>query len=343
MKENIFLIFGNDEFFVDLKAKKLLEAYENHSKEVIDGTMATIADMTRILSNVIEALRTMDFFSSQKCVWLRSTNLLSTGSPATTEGGQAVIEAWLKVIQDLPSDVCLFISASPVDKRTRLFKTLQGLAKCEEMEDKKKEDYLLFLTQKLCREQHIEITREAVDLLLQKMKYQPRAIANEIEKLACIKNFTGTLQLSDIMEFTPTLLNDEFFEPVEAFYQKDSVRYIKSLRNHFILNKEMRSVLSMMQNRNRLLIQIAALDLPSVSKSALDFKYKQYASIFGPIDNKSNFCVFTQNPWYLSRLRIDFSLDKLIALQKAFVDIFDLVLIHPQQACSYMESLIRFF
>lgn len=343
MKENVFLVFGSDDFFVDLKTKKLLESYEAYSKEIIDGTMSTIADMTRILSNVMESLRTMDFFSDKKCVWLRSTNLLSTGSPATTEGGQAILDAWLKTIQDLPSEVCLFISAAPVDKRTRLFKTLQSLASCQEMEDKKNEDYLLFLTQKLCREQNVEITREAVELLHQKMNHQPRAIANEIAKLACIKNFTGTIHLSDVMEATPTLLNDEFFEPVEAFYEKDRSRYIRSLRNHFTLNKEMRSVLSMMQNRNRLLIQLAALNLRSVSKNALDAGYKTYESAFGPIDTKSNFCVFTQNPWFLSRLKISFPLKKLLELQKTFVDIFDLILQHPQQACSYMESLIRFF
>ena len=343
MKENVFLVFGSDDFFVDLKTKKLLEAYADYSKEIIDGAMSTIADMMRILSNVMEALRTMDFFSDKKCVWLRSTNLLSTGSPATTEGGQTILDAWLKTIQELPSDVCLFISAAPVDKRTRLFKTLQGLASCEEMEDKKNEDYLLFLTQKLCREQNVEITQEAVELLHQKLNHQPRAIANEIAKLACIKNFTGTIHLADVMESTPTLLNDEFFEPVEAFYDKDRQRYIKSLRNHFTLHKEMRSVLSMMQNRNRLLIQLAELNLRSVSKNALDASYKTYQHAFGPIDTKSNFCVFTQNPWFLSRLKLSFSLETLLELQKTFVDIFDLILQHPQQACSYMESLIRFF
>ena len=235
------------------------------------------------------------------------------------------------------------MSAAPVDKRTRLFKTLQGLASCEEMEDKKNEDYLLFLTQKFCREQNVEITREAVELLHQKMNHQPRAIANEIAKLACIKNFTGTIQLSDVMEATPTLLNDEFFEPVEAFYEKDRERYIRSLRNHFILNKEMRSVLSMMQNRNRLLIQLSELKLRSVSKNALDAAYTTYQSSFGPIDTKSNFCVFTQNPWFLSHLKILFPLDQLLELQQAFIEVFDGILQQPQQACGYMEDLVRFF
>ena len=343
MKENVHFIFGGDDYFVDLRAKKILEEYKSLPIEIVDGAMSTIADMTKILGEVAESLRTMDFFSSQKCVWLRSTNLLESGSPATTEGGQSIVERWVEQIQKLPEEVIFIISASPVDKRTRLFKTLQSLAVCEEMEDKKSADYLVFLTQKCCQSCHLSITEDAMSLLHQKMSCQPRAIANEIEKLACIKGFSGEINVNDVLKNTPTLLNDEFFEPVEAFYSKDEVRYIKSLRTHFILNKEMRSVLSMMQNRNRILLQLAELKLPSVSKNSLEQCYASaYDKIFGPVKEKNSFCVFSQNPWYLGRLKILFSVKTLLQLQKAFVDIFDKILQQPQQACYYMESLVSY-
>lgn len=343
MKDNIHLILGNDDFFVDLKAKKILEAYKDFSIEIIDGTMANIADLKRVLENTIESLRTMDFFSTQKCVWLRATNLLGTSSPATTEGAQTTLDRWLEIIEKLPTDVQFIISASPVDKRTRLFKTLQALAVCEEMEEKKNDDYLHFLIKKLCKEQNVTIETQAEELLLQKLNHQPRTIANELEKLACLKNFSGTITYDDVLKNTPTLINDEFFEPVEAFYEKNKERYIRSLRNHFILNKEMRSVLTMMQNRNRLLIQLKVLNLPSVSKNALDAAYKNYEKFFGPIEEKNTFCIFSQNPWYLSRLKTSFSLNQLLDLQEEYTKIFDLILQAPQQACAYMENLVRFF
>ena len=343
MKENIHLILGNDDFFVDLKAKKILEVYKNFSVEIIDGTMANIADLKRVLENTIESLRTMDFFSTQKCVWLRATNLLGTNSPATTEGAQTTLDRWLEIIEKLPADVQFIISASPVDKRTRLFKTLQTLATCEEMEEKKSEDYLHFLIKKLCKEQNVTIETQAEELLLQKLNHQPRTIANELEKLACLKNFLGTITYEDVLKNTPTLINDEFFEPVEAFYEKNKERYIRSLRNHFILNKEIRSVLTIMQNRNRLLIQLKVLNLPSVSKNALDAAYKNYEKFFGPIEDKNTFCIFSQNPWYLSRLKTAFSLNQLLDLQEEYTKIFDLILQTPQQACAYMENLVLFF
>ena len=343
MKDNIHLIFGNDDFFVELKTKKILEAYKDYSVETIDGTMANIADLKRVLENTIESLRTMDFFSAQKCVWLRSTNLLGTSSPATTEGAQTTLDRWLEVIEKLPVDVQFVISASPIDKRTRLFKTLQALATCEEMEEKKNEDYLHFLIKKICKEQKIVVEPEAEELLAQKLNHQPRTIANELEKLACLKNFSGTITYDDVSKNTPTLINDEFFEPVEAFYEKNKERYIRSLRNHFILNKEMRSVLTMMQNRNRLLIQLKILNLPSVSKNALDAVYKNYEKFFGPIEEKNTFCIFSQNPWFLSRLKTPFTLNQLLDLQEEYTKIFDLILKTPNQACVYMENLVRFF
>lgn len=341
--DNVYFIFGADEFFVDLKAKKVLEKYADIPLETFDGKMGTIADLTKTLGNCIESLRTLDFFSTQKCVWLRATNLFSANGPGTTEGAQPHIERWLEVLKTLPQDVIMLISASPVDKRIRLFKTLQELAVCDEMEDKKTDDYLRFLLQKLSQELQVTIAEDAAQLLLQKMNHQPRAVANEFKKLACIKNFSGKISPQEVLSYTPTLPNDEFFEPVEAFYEKNTERYVHSLRNHFILNKEMRSILSMMQNRNRLLIQLSALSLPTVSKATLERQYFSYEADFGLIRDKNSFCVFSQNPWYLSRLRVPFSLPTLLRLQQEFIVLFDQILAHPQQACAWMESLVRFF
>jgi DNA polymerase III delta subunit len=344
MRENVYFIFGADEFFVELRAKKYLEEHmREFSTETIDGTVHTIADLKLLVDRVAEALQTADFFTPNKCVWLRATNILATGSPATSEGGQPSAEKFLSLLQRLPSEVHLVISASPVDKRMRLFKTLQSLSVCEEMEEKQSETYLRFLIKKLCKEQNITIDADACELLFQKMNRQPRAIANEFEKLACAKQWSGSVTLEDVQTYTPTLMNNEFFEPVEAFYAKDTARYVRSLRQHFILNKEMRSVWTMFQNRNRLLIQSAALGLKSISKTTLDKAYTTYERDFGAVEDKNTFCIFSQNPWYVSRLKTTFSLQTLLEIQKALVEIFDQMLSYPKQACAWMEGLVRFF
>ena len=343
MKENLHFIFGSDEFFIELKTKKLLDSFSQHSLEVIDGTANTLADCKQVLGKVIEALQTVDFFSSQKCVWLRGTNLFATGSPATTEGGQSVVEHFLLLLEKIPAGVHLFVSASPVDKRTRFFKAMQALSTWEELEEKQSETYLKFLIKKLCKDWNMTIDPDAFELLLQKLNRQPRAIANEWEKLACIKQGIGCITLQDVKTYTPTWLNDEFFEPVEAFYEKDEARYLQSLHNHFTLHKEMRTVCTFFQNRNRLLIQLVSLQLPSISKAVLEKQSSLYAKDFGPIQEKNTFCVFSQNPWYVSRLQSPFPLSTLLDIQQALVDIFDRMLQYPAQTCTWMGNLVRFF
>ena len=104
MKERVYFIFGADDFFVELRAKKCLEGQtQGFALETIDGTVNTIADLKQVVDRVVEALQTADFFTPNKCVWLRATNLFGTGSPATTEGGQGSVEKFFFFFQRLRS------------------------------------------------------------------------------------------------------------------------------------------------------------------------------------------------------------------------------------------------
>jgi len=339
----IRLVFGSNEFFVESRTKALLEDYSQWALETFDGAFHNINELKQTLDHVLTGLQTMDFFASQKCVWLKATNLLASDSPALTEGGKAIAERWIEGLRNLPEGVLLVISAVPVDKRTTLFKTLQGLSEWEELDDKQSELYLTKIIQQCSKQLGVGIEADARELLFQKLNKQPRAIANEFEKLACFKAFQGSITYDDVLQCTPTWANDEFFEPVEAFYEQNETRYLRSLRDYFILKNEARALLSALQNRNRLHIQLAALKLPSVSKVSLDKAYARYQETYGPINDKSSFCIFSQNPWYLSRIKTRFSLKTLLEIQKELVTVFDRTLSHPKYGEDWLKHLARFF
>ena len=343
MESNLQFIFGPNEYFVEITAQATLKKYADASLETIDGQMNTVAEMKRTLANLTESLRTVDFFSAKKCVWLRNTNLFTSTSPATTESGQKCIEQWLSYLAKIPNDTCLIISSSNVDKRLRLFKSVQALAHCIELEASHQDAYLQALIKKLSSKFSVDIAPDALELLEQKLNKQARTIANEFEKLACLNRFQGTITRDCVLNNTPTLPNDEFFEPVEAFYAGDVEWFSKSLRNHYLIHKEVRSILSMLQNRNRLLIQLAYLrehhTFHSLNKQTLDTLKQPYEDHFGPIVEKNTFCLFSQNPWYLSRLQSIFPFEVLKQLQIDFAEAFDKLLLSPKDACNIMETL----
>jgi DNA polymerase III delta subunit len=338
-------IFGSDEFFVELKAKAVIETLANTSLEVIDGQMSTVSDLKRVFEIIVESLRTVDFFEPHKCVWLRNTNLFASTSPAITEAGQDAVEKWLHFLKRLPHETYFFISASMVDKRTKLFKTIQSLAYCTELEETEQGSRLHALIEKLSRQYTVTMDPNAVEIFIQKLNGHPRMISNEFEKLACFNNFRGIITLDCVLSNTPTVPNDEFFEPVEAFYAGDFKRYLQSLGNHFLLHKEVRSVLNALQNRNRLLLQMAYLRqkhaVTSCDKQSLASVEPIFRQFFGPMGAKNTFCVFSQNPWYVSRLKPHFPYEVLLQLQMDFVEVFDQLLKAPRNAYPIMENLAR--
>ncbi|MDR1255001.1 MAG: hypothetical protein LBJ78_03190 [Puniceicoccales bacterium] len=338
-------IFGFDEFFVELKAKAVIETLTDTSLEGIDGQMNTVSDLKRVFEAIVESLRTVDFFEPRKCVWLRNTNLFASTSPAITEAGQDAVDKWLHFLKQLPSETYFFISASTVDKRTKLFKIIQSLAACTELEEAEQGSRLRALIETLSRQYAVTMDPDATEAFIQKLNGHPRMMSNEFEKLACFNNFRGTITRDCVLGNTPTVPNDEFFEPVEAFYAGDFKRYLQSLGNHCLLHKEVRSVLSALQNRNRLLLQIAYLQqkhaVTSCDKQSLVSVEPRFREFFSPIGAKNSFCLFSQNPWYVSRLKTHFPYEILLQLQMDFVEVFDQLLKAPKNTYLIMENLAR--
>ncbi len=99
-------------------------------------------------------------------------------------------------------------------------------------------------------------------------------------------------------------------------------------------------LLSALQNRNRLLIQIRGLvDAGDIrlggrgfEKSSFEAAARRYGEFFGEASTKSAYHIFTQNLWYLGKLASGGALPtlrKLIDHQKEFVRAFEEILDRP--------------
>ena len=338
------VFIGDDEYFVERKAQQYIAQYFNYlTPEILDGEMGNVSEMKNVLGEMIECMRTLDFFSTAKCIWLRATNLFASTGPAVTESGQEILQSWQNTLLALPDDVHVVISAHVADKRTKLYKWIQQNANVEVLEGNSKESCLEELIQGLKQECHVQLEPQAFQLLCQKLNEKPRLIEQEFRKLACLNGFQGTITYDMVMHNTLNLPNEEFFEPVEAFFSGDLAWFRRSLKDHFTLNKEVRSILTMIQNRTRLLLQMAALrqtyKMSSFSKVSFEQWLRNHPQLFGSIVDKNTFCIFSQNPWYISRLTSNFSPQVLKSLPLWIVDAFDQLLAAPKNACAIMERL----
>ncbi len=188
----------------------------------------------------------------------------------------------------------------------------------------------------------------AVDLLLARVGANSRLLVEEVRKLA---NFAGegtAIEETHVAELTPNVAEGDFFETAEAFFSGDLKWTLTALHRHFFTGGDARPVISALQNRNRILLQLRALlDAGDVrlgprGVDGLPAAAATHAAKFGEAAaEKSSFNVFSQNPWYLGKLagaKLP-GLRRLIDNQREFISAFEEIIRRPNEQEEVLHAL----
>ena len=147
------------------------------------------------------------------------------------------------------------------------------------------------------------ITPDALGLLLAKIGSNTRLLVEEVHKLGTYAGEGGAIEESHVEELTPNFAEGDFFEAADAFGRGDLPWTLAALRRHFFAGGDARPVITALQNRNRLLLQLRVLlDTGEVrlgprglDKAGFERAAAAYARHFAGAAEKSSFNVFTQN------------------------------------------------
>jgi DNA polymerase-3 subunit delta len=195
----------------------------------------------------------------------------------------------------------------------------------------------------------------AVELMVAKVGANTRLIVEETRKLATYAapedtnksaSEPATITEAHVAELTPNVAEGDFFEAAEAFFSGDLKWTLAALHRHFFSGGDARPVISALQNRNRILLQVRALvdaGDARVGPRGLDGLPRAagtYGSRFVGATEKSSFNLFTQNPWYVGKLAGSAklpSLRRLIDNQQEFIAAFEEIIRRPNE----QEEVLR--
>ncbi len=358
MSKEFVFISGADDFLVSRMAKGLFEEKtrdltDDFCKEIINGASGKVSDVELAMKRFRQAVQTLPLFGEKKVVWLKEVNFLADSVTGRAEGTLSQVDALKDILENTDSQsVDIIVSASPVDRRRSFSKW------CEKNTDfrlagsgKKNEDALPALIEEECRQLGVSITEDAGEMLKAKVGGNTRLAIEEIRKLATyLGSENETIEESLVGELVPEFGESNFFEAAEAFYSLDLQWTLEAIRRHFFNQKDGRGLISTLQGRNRLLIQLRVLhDAGEIhlggrglSSRDLQKAAETYARHFGGIKDKSNFNVFTQNPWYLGRLARTIGklpLRKLIDFQTKFLETFEEIVRRPNEQEAVLRDL----
>lgn len=354
-------ICGDDDYLVSERGKQWFaeqtrDIVDDLAKELIDGRAGNVAEVGEVIRRFTGAVQTLSLFGDQKVVWLKDVNFMANSQTGNAQGTLDLLETLKDVLETLsPDQVRVLITAHPVYKVRSFYKWCQKNAEFTELAtEKNAAGSYARIIQSECDRAGVQITREALQLMIGKLNGNTRLMVAEARKLA---TFVGEseepIDERLVTELVPNFGDADFFEAVDAFYSLKLDWTLEALRRHFFTNSESRPLLGSLQSRNRLLIQLRVLlDTGAIrlggrgiAKSDLEAAASVYKEHFGDSEEKSNLNVFTQNPWYLGKLAVTASkvpLKKLIEFQIAFADAFEGIIERPgEQEAVCREMAIR--
>ena len=361
---NFTLVCGQDDFLVGRAGKERFDALasetaDEFSREIINGFAANVDEVEDAVNRFREAVQTVSMFGGKRVIWLKDVNFL-----ADTVTGRA--ESTLRLVEDLqqilakvdPADNAVLVTAAPVDRRRGFLKWCEKNADFSLAGgDGDSGEAFAGMVLAEARTLGVELAPGALELLLAKVGANTRLLVEEVRKLATYAGPSAEvpgqavvrIEEAQVAELTPNSAEGDFFEAAEAFCSGDLRWTLAALQRHFFSGGDARPVISALQNRNRLLIQIRALlDAGEIRLGPRGIEgLSQAASIhsasFGEAaGEKSSYNVFAQNTWYLGKIagsgRLP-ALRRLIDNQQDLIVAFEEIIRRPQEQEEVMREL----
>jgi DNA polymerase-3 subunit delta len=378
-----FFVCGADEFLVQRAGQQRFDALaaetgaDEFSREIISGFAANISEVEAAINRFREAVQTVPMFGGGRVVWLKDVSFLADNVTGRAEGTLKQVEDLQQLLAAVNSaEAAVLITAAPVDRRRAFSKWCEKNADFALIggDSDAGGEALAGIVLAEARSLGVTFAPGAIELLLAKVGANTRLLVEEVRKLATYAGLPADLSAkasataeasakagdpstplgaggavikeTHVIELTPNTAEGDFFEAAEAFFSGDLKWALAALHRHFFAGGDARPVISALQNRNRILLQLRALldagevHLGPRGVDGLPRAATAHAAKFGEAaGEKSAYNIFTQNPWYLGKLASGKlpSLRRLIDNQHELIAAFEEIIRRPNE----QEEVLR--
>ena len=247
--DNIYLIYGDEEFLIDKEIKNIINKF--------NSSMENVARYNLDESNVREAIEdacTISMFETNKIVICEKCNFL------TGENKKEInhdIDSLIKYINNPFSDsVLIFVVRNPkLDERKKVVKELKKCSKvieCKTIENYNLNNYI----SNYFKTNNYEISQSDVKLIIDKVKYDLANIISECDKLMMYKDENKKITTKDIEDVVIDNIEDNIFSLTNAIMDKDKKKVINIYNDLLLMGEEPIKLIVMIANQFRLILQV---------------------------------------------------------------------------------------
>lgn len=242
----IYLIYGDEDYFINEEINKLKVEYKDYD-------LVTYDMLENNISLAIEDASMISLFSSNKLIICNNCYFL-TGSKCDIEHDT---DKLLKYI-DIESDciLVLTVNSESLDNRKKIVKELSKLdvIKCSKLKPYELDKFVI----KYCNNNGFDITSNACKLLLEKVGDNLYIITNELNKLFLYKD-NKKIDIDDIKVCISDYINTNIFDLINAIVDKDVDKALKLYDDLLLINEEEIKLIVTLANQFRLIYQVKTM------------------------------------------------------------------------------------
>lgn len=240
VSSNIWVYVGTDDLKVKEAAQEMVrklvpEDAGDFGLEIIEGAADNVDHAGKIIRRTIENIQTLPFFGGDKVVWLKGATFLADNVTGRSENTLKALEGLGELLLNgIPSDIRLIITATDVDKRRSFFNTLKKVGNLEVYDaiDTSKpgwEEVVMDLVEDRASEWDMQFEPEALQLFVMLAGEQTRQIDNELEKLDLYVGKGRAVAPDDVRQIVAQTRNGIVWELGDTIGRRDLPRALKVL------------------------------------------------------------------------------------------------------------------
>ncbi|MFA6377816.1 MAG: DNA polymerase III subunit delta [Acholeplasmataceae bacterium] len=215
MAESIYVIYGNNDFLLNLTLEQKIESFQVDPFNIIHYDLLENAS-----DDVLEDLQTVSFFAETKVIVVRNIQVIE-------QQGESVIQSWNAYLEKPNPDCILIVVLQELLPETNpIGKQLQKYGFLEKIKDMDKKEYPMFVRNLFTKYQY-QITDQAIDALLERTNMDFQLIAQEAEKLMLFSYDSKEIDEKEVLLLVSRNLEENIFELTNALLSKNQQKTIE--------------------------------------------------------------------------------------------------------------------
>ncbi len=242
--KRVYLLYGSETYLRDQYKKKLLQALMPEEDSM---NFARFEGKGQKEEEILELAETLPFFAERRVILLENSGFF-----------KAKAEVLPDYISKLPDYLVLIFVENEVDKRGRMYKSVQKQGRAVEFPSQKEETLMKWILGRLQGEGR-KISRKDMELLLSMTGTDMGRIDREVEKLLSYTMGREMITAADIQAVCVPQISNRIFEMIRAVSEKNQKKALEDYYDLLALKEPPMRILYLLAREYNLIFQVKEL------------------------------------------------------------------------------------